>query len=469
MLVIVSDLHFTDGTTGMRVPADAFKIFAERLEDMAFNASNPDGENYDPLKTFDLILLGDIFDMVRSVKWTEQEKGQPGYARPWSDPQSPAFLAKIDEITQAILAKNAEAFAIIKGIADGTQITLPPPTKAGNVDQRYVQNRHSVKRLPVKVNIYYVLGNHDWYFHLQGSAMQAIRQKIAAALGLANPAAFFPHDPEESPEVKQALLEHSIWARHGDLYDGWNYPDGDIGRDQATLSDAMCVELFNRIPVRIQQALSGKLPAEFFSDLNEMGSVRPSWMTPAWVALLLERHNVSKENRKVIDEIWHELVRQFLELDYLKQMDTPSPFDDADKVQILLGLLKNVSIEKLDGLGSFIDKMKDVVGMFMGGALNYERKAMQEALYKSKDVRFIVYGHTHGYKVFPLRTVQKDNKPFDQLYLNSGTWHPLHDLGHDQSQGRGFIFHKTMTYLSFYKDAERKGRLYETWSGTLDM
>ena len=126
---------------------------------------------------------------------------------PGSDPQSPAFLAKIDEITQAILAKNAEAFAIIKGIADGTQITLPPPTKAGNVDQRYVQNRHSVKRLPVKVNIYYVLGNHDWYFHLQGSAMQVIRQKIAVALGLANPAAFFPHDPEESPEVKQALLD----------------------------------------------------------------------------------------------------------------------------------------------------------------------------------------------------------------------------------------------------------------------
>ena len=79
------------------------------------------------------------------------------------------------------------------------------------------------------------------------------------------------------------------------------------------------------------------------------------------------------------------------------------------------------------------------------------------------------HGHTHGYKVFPLRTVQKDNQPFDQLYLNSGTWHPLHDLGHDQSEGRGFIFHKTMTYLSFYKDAERKGRLYETWSGTLDM
>ena len=179
--------------------------------------------------------------------------------------------------------------------------------------------------------------------------MQAIRQKIAAALGLANPAAFFPHDPEESPEVKKALLDHAIWARHGDIYDGWNYPDGDLGRDHATLSDAMCVELFNRIPVRIQQALSRKLPAEFFSDLNEMGSVRPAWMTPAWVALLLERHNVSKENRKVIDKIWRDLVRQFLLLDYLKQMDTPSPFDDADKVQILLGLLKNVSIEKLDG------------------------------------------------------------------------------------------------------------------------
>jgi hypothetical protein len=333
-----------------------------------------------------------------------------------------------------------------------------------------MRSRHSKNRLPVKANIYYVLGNHDWYYHLPGAAMQAIRQKIAAALGLANPEAFFPHDLEEAEAqaVKAALLAHSVYARHGDIYDAWNYY-ADGGRDQATLSDAMCVELFNRIPVHIEAELAGKLSPEFFADLKEMGSVRPSWMTPAWVALLLERHAVSKANRKVIDEIWRELVKQFLQLDYLKQMDKPFQFDDADKVQILLGLLKNVSIEKLDGLGSFIDKMMEVVGSLKGGELNFERRAMQEARYQSKEVRFIVYGHTHGYKVFPLRTVQKNNKPFDQLYLNSGTWHPMHDLAHDQRQGKGFIFHKTMTYLSFYKDEERKGRLYETWSGTLDL
>ncbi|MFN2124863.1 MAG: hypothetical protein ACK2UP_15295, partial [Candidatus Promineifilaceae bacterium] len=47
---------------------------------------------------------------------------------------------------------------------------------------------------------------------------------------------------------------------------------------------------------------------------------------------------------------------------------------------------------------------------------------------------------------------------------DSGTWHSLYDVTKD---GKNFIDHKVFTYLTFYKDDERKGRQFETWSGNL--
>jgi hypothetical protein len=55
------------------------------------------------------------------------------------------------------------------------------------------------------------------------------------------------------------------------------------------------------------------------------------------------------------------------------------------------------------------------------------------------------------------------------MYINSGTWHPLHELGKVDPRKRSFIMHKTMSYLGFYRSDERKGRTFETWSGTLDL
>jgi len=39
MLVIISDLHLTDGTSGVTIHPGAFAIFAKRLRDLAERAS----------------------------------------------------------------------------------------------------------------------------------------------------------------------------------------------------------------------------------------------------------------------------------------------------------------------------------------------------------------------------------------------------------------------------------------------
>jgi len=58
--------------------------FKERLRDMAYDASWRADGKYRPLEEIDIVLLGDILDLIRSTKWLE------GSVRPWSNPQ---FLA----------------------------------------------------------------------------------------------------------------------------------------------------------------------------------------------------------------------------------------------------------------------------------------------------------------------------------------------------------------------------------------
>ncbi|MGE3777621.1 MAG: hypothetical protein AB7F89_10580, partial [Pirellulaceae bacterium] len=77
MLVIISDLHLTDGTSGDDSNPGAFEIFRERLQELAYRASWRVDGTYRPLDRIELVLLGDIFDLMRSQHWLAST------ARPW--------------------------------------------------------------------------------------------------------------------------------------------------------------------------------------------------------------------------------------------------------------------------------------------------------------------------------------------------------------------------------------------------
>src|SRR5208337_3271385 len=97
MLVIVSDLHFTDGTSGETVRSGAFKLFRDALSDLAYGASWRANGKYRPVEDLHLILLGDVLDVIRSTQWL-QVKGVPSGVRPWHDPQNPDFIDKVGAI-----------------------------------------------------------------------------------------------------------------------------------------------------------------------------------------------------------------------------------------------------------------------------------------------------------------------------------------------------------------------------------
>ena len=81
-------------------------------------------------------------------------------------PASDSFAAKVAAITNKILDHNRESLKILKSLKDGKTITVPP-AKDGTVATVH-WNPDAAGRLPVDVHLYYMMGNHDWFYHLPG-------------------------------------------------------------------------------------------------------------------------------------------------------------------------------------------------------------------------------------------------------------------------------------------------------------
>ena len=80
MLAIISDLHITDGTTGQLLAPATMDLMCERLCDLAWRASWRADGTYRPIDRIDLVLLGDVLDIIRSDQWCLNG----GHLRPWS-------------------------------------------------------------------------------------------------------------------------------------------------------------------------------------------------------------------------------------------------------------------------------------------------------------------------------------------------------------------------------------------------
>jgi UDP-2,3-diacylglucosamine pyrophosphatase LpxH len=452
MIIFISDIHLTDGTSGETIHAGAFAAFRERLRDLAYDASWRSDNKYKPISELHVVLLGDILDVIRSAKWLTVA------VRPWSSGTDPDFAARVAEITQAILKENQESIGILKSLSQGQVITIPPATADGR-PALVSRDPRAEERVPVKVLLHYAVGNHDWFFHLPGTAFNEIRKTIVTAIGLANPADVpFPHDPFESEELKQTYREHRVFARHGDIFDSFNY---DHDRNISSLGDAIVVELLNRFPEEVQNRLGAELPKECALGLREIDNVRPLMIVPVWINGLLRR-TCRDAIAKKIKSVWDELVDQFVALSFVQQHHSVTQlFDDVSKLEWALKFSKGVSLSNLSNIVAWC---KQRLGVREGA---FYPNAFAEAEFKNRNARYIVYGHTHHHEVVPLDTVQTEASTLEQIYINSGTWRTVHELAQLHPAHQEFVGYHVMTYLAFFKDDERKGRGFESWSGSL--
>lgn len=457
MLVIISDLHLTDNGSSGTIAATAFRIFRERLRNMAYDASWRRNGAYRPIAALDLVLLGDVLDLIRSDLWPCVSPGDAAYVRPWSDPSSAALQNKIAEIVDAILVRNAESLAVIESLNSGQVMTLPPATAEGKV-ARVGHEPDAPGRVPVEVRIHYMVGNHDWFLHLPGQTYDCIRERIVSAMRLANPTGPFPHDPLESPALATLSEQHRTIFRHGDCYDPLNFEQN---RDRSSIGDAIVVDLLGRFAVTVEREMGRELSRECLDGLKQIDSVRPLLIVPVWVDGLLRRTCPDQRMAGAVKEIWDEMVDQFLAIDYVRRCGPYLPPHTLDHIELALKISRGLSLHSLSRISSwFRDKVP-------GGNRPSYQDALGESAYKNRTARAVVYAHTHSHEIVPLDVSYSSQGVLNQVYLNSGTWRLVHEQARQNERSEAFIDSSVMTYLGFYKDDERGGRPFEAWSGTL--
>ena len=453
MLVIVSDLHLTDGTSGRTINAHAFRLFADRVRDMAFDASWRRGGSYRPVERVDILLLGDILDVIRSTRWLETDRG----TRPWSDATDVRLARKVNEVTDEILKHNAHALSHLGNLARPGGLLLPPPGGANGNPKR------SEPGLPVRIGIHYMVGNHDWFYHLPGADYHPLRRKVSDALGLENdPDAPFPHDQEESARLDGILRDHGVIARHGDVFDPFNYSGS---RNEPSLGDGVVIELVIRFHLEVRARLGPRLPRSFIDGLRELDNVRPLAAVPVWIDGLLRSHGVPGREARKVKDTWNDLVDAFLDLDFIRRRDAfMNPFDSVDRLEYALRFTRDIPLGAASALGAWWNDLANDPG---GTGESYHAHAAGEKAVLDREARHVVYGHTHHHEIVPLDAQTRSGRRFEQVYFNAGTWRRVHRLARSSRRGWSFVAYDVMTFLTFFKDDERMGRPFACWSGAL--
>ena len=416
MQVFISDVHLTDGTSGETIKAGAFKLFADQLKKLVQDV------NAEELK---IVLLGDIFDVIRSTKWLKEQ------VRPWL-PKETGQETVVKSIVTDIILKNKDSLDYLKGL------------------------RQFAAERKIAFDLQYVIGNHDWLINRYPN----IIKDVALALEITPPPDKFPL---EIPD-----LVYKTIARHGDIYDNFNYM-GD--RDKSSIGDAIVIELLNRFPEAVGLALDtlGNLLTDkekkcIVDKLKEIDNIRPLLDVPSWIVMVL-RIIPKKAVRDVIENAWKKCVDDFFRnIPFIRKMDVPFRLDVIDELQIALQLSSHISKQKLNEL-----KLTNLNNFFPAlFAGDYSKKAWSESMIRSGEAKYVLYGHTHDHLIVPMDQVVSNGCDIEnKIYFNTGTWRQTWNKVVYDKVNIKFIGWKVLTYIAFYKAGENKDYDFEVWNGAL--
>jgi len=217
MKIFLSDLHLGDGKE-----RDDFQFHRE-FDQLVRKLSAQ-------FKTIEMVLLGDIFDLIRTQKYYEFE----GLPRP------EVKLKVMEDITE----QHVPFFETLKYFTG----------KRGN-------------------SLRYVIGNHDFGFYLDPRLQGMVREKFGLIL---------------TPERRYRDESLGIWAEHGHQHDTINNTfNEDETPIEYSLGDKIVVEIVDKFfdEVRKKQETLGIDPA----IINDLDNVRPQSAIVNWLDYIDEQ------------------------------------------------------------------------------------------------------------------------------------------------------------------------------------
>jgi UDP-2,3-diacylglucosamine pyrophosphatase LpxH len=427
LLVFISDIHLTDGTSGATINAGAFDLFVDQVADLARKRRASEVR---------LVILGDGLDIIRSSRWLDA----PGDARPWR-PAGPGQEAVVLDILQAIIERNAAALNHLRQLS------------------RRVAARRGVPAARVRVD--YVLGNHDWLINRYRSG----RRLVVRAMGL--PEEYvdrgFPLEFVSPPE------EYDVLARHGDVYDRWNY-NAACGRDASSIGDVILIKLQRRFPEEVGRLLGDHPRArQIVERLREIDNVRPysrigAWVTDAIADLGQSDPACAATARKALGRCIDDFVRND---EYHRFRDRQLTFFQRMYLRLALSQIRTRQFHVLDRLTRIGERLLKIWRLARGEPVSESTgHALQERLPDGRRPRYVVYGHTHRVEVAPLGLIEGTDE--HRYYLNVGTWQSVWQRAETAGGHTDFASWKEMSYAAVYRPGEAHGKHeFEMWTGSL--
>jgi UDP-2,3-diacylglucosamine pyrophosphatase LpxH len=420
MLVFLSDVHLTDGSSGTEIDPRAFKKLTDLLTVII---GKPQETN---IHNLEVVLLGDIFDLIRSDFWLRPENNGANPIRPWSSPTDTdsadwTLQMYAEEIVRRIIdnPRNREGIGYLHRFAQGC------------ADQG------------VNLVLSYLIGNHDWLINRYPST----RQTIANFLGITPQG----HYATSEFDYIRSFADYGVLARHGDYYDPFNCEGN---RNASSLGDAIVIDLLNKFPKRVELDANLGSNRDLVADLKEIDNVRPLLEVPGWIQGLCKHY---PETEDPLHDIWNDLVDQFFQIDFVQERNRWG-------MEMLLKLASGFSFAKTQEI------LKSTIARkIFSSADDYRGFAYKEWALTQAEARYVVYGHTHHAEQVPLDIMTATASGLtESLYFNTGTWRKVFEHTVFDVDNLEFIGWYVMTFLVFYLPEEKeRDRNYEVWSASL--
>jgi UDP-2,3-diacylglucosamine pyrophosphatase LpxH len=355
MLLLASDLHLSDTAKRSSFSATAFERAAEEI----LRSAAEDGT-----KDIHLVLLGDIFEILKSTVWLDDN------VRPW-EASTGSHSQTVSRIVDSIFQQNADFFTSLSRL-----------------------------RADYSLKITYLPGNHD--APLNTEMGEGDRKKLRNLLGESNP-------DDRKFDVLLEDAEHGVLARHGHHWD----PSNRYLYDTSAVGDFVVIDVLTRLPITLAKHLSTSIDDPDLTFAHEIDDVIPQtpYMMAHWLAGgidRLTRIHGARAMRKALAEIAEDLEARMR----------------GRRFETALGswwvkLLKR-AVPHLAGRVDMLALIRWLTSAKAPAPPQLAEEAKEELRRSKIAADYVIFGHTHvpEYRTIAMDTIHR--------YLNCGTWRRVH-------------------------------------------